>query len=671
VKVFEVFDTTRGVNPALASGLPFTFSMPNEQKRLMRNSFDLWNPMKSCDSEHYFNCITDTPEEAQARKSWQFSKPFKREWFSWIGSRTCKDWSIEKFTDVIENSDYLFHSINEKVLDLSQSSLYPIRQDHHIYDNFMMREEERVALLEEFLKENPEIAEKIDYKAGMPRFTYDHFINLMQTCMREWIAYQNAAGIQKIRKKNEELLKINPKTKRSIYGPLLNVYTTPTLSNHSVTIYGCSDFEAISKDIYTGFAIFEDYPYSCSYQTYRGAFTLMHILLHVPGLVVYPEQYSDSPGGCIDGAVKFGNAPMGAYSLEPYQNATLAFEYVFNTPYRLKDGYHYWETYGFHRKANMLEGLVRDWKYVLDYKPKKPLSALAFLSEYDSREDVFEVFASNESDRKCYIMNQSEMSHGLLHECSREAGIPNGFALTYEVLSTLSAAECDVLVLPCLAYAEKEVIKEIRRLYYEGVSLLAVSDVTGLEDIFGVIKEPREMTLNRICYNGVCEYVRENKARLAYSSKEAEVILSAENGEALVMMHERTALINTAVTNLGSADSQYMSIASSLHIVGHLVRTALQDVLTKLSNPLAVGENVGVTLFETQEGKNVLLAIDYTPFDNKEHGVKEAVIRLHMDTVTGVSCNREIFTGKKDGKIREIRFNILPHESVFVELLSE
>ena len=41
-----------------------------------------------------------------------------------------------------------------------------------------------------------------------------------------------------------------------------------------------------------------------------------------------------------------------------------------------------------------------------------------------------------------------------------------------------------------------------------------------------------------------------------------------------------------------------------------------------------------------------------------------------MDSVTDVSCSRDIFVGKKDGKVREIRFNMLPHESVFVELLS-
>lgn len=44
VHTFEVYDPASGANPALASGLPFAFSMPNEQKWLERNSFDPWNP---------------------------------------------------------------------------------------------------------------------------------------------------------------------------------------------------------------------------------------------------------------------------------------------------------------------------------------------------------------------------------------------------------------------------------------------------------------------------------------------------------------------------------------------------------------------------------------------------------------------------------------------------
>lgn len=111
-----------------------------------------------------------------------------------------------------------------------------------------------------------------------------------------------------------------------------------------------------------------------------------------------------------------------------------------------------------------------------------------------------------------------------------------------------------------------------------------------------------------------------------------------------------------------------MSIAGSLHIVGDLIRDALKNAMKDISKPLALGENVGVTLFQTEDERLELLAIDYTPFDNKTHDEKEAVIHLNIDTVKDVKCEREILVGRKNGVVREIRFKILPHEAVFVEL---
>lgn len=668
-KVFEVYDKDTDENPALASGLPFQFSMPNEQKWLMRSAFDLWNPMPSCDIQHYYSCITDTPIEAQIRRPWTMTKKFKREWFAWISSRTCKDWDINKYRDVVENCDYLFSSINEEVLDLSQSTLFPMRQDHHAYENFMMRGKQRVAILEDFLRDNPQIADKVDYKIGMPKFTYEHYRNLMETCCAEWIEYQNAAGLEIIRKNNEEVRKINPKVKRAIYGPI-NVYVTPTLTNHSLKVYGNSDPDALSDEVFTGFAVYEDYPYSCAYQTYRGAFGLMTILLHSPRLTIYPEQYSGSRGGCIDGAVKFAHAPMGGYSLKPYMNSTHAYEFVFNTSYRLSDGYHYWNTYGFHRGANpIVKELVRDWRYVVDNKPKKPMRTTAFLAEYSNSEDVFRVYDVDDNTHNCYIMNQSEAGHGVLFECTRESGIPNGFALKYDALKSLKAEECDVLVLPTLKDASGEVIGEIRRLYREGVNLVAVSDITGLEDIFEVCADEHTARIDTVIYDGEREYVRPNDAKLMYRSEGAETVMTSDTGEPLIFRTNRALLINTDVVFLGGADSRYMCHAKTVHVIGRLLRKALKALSRELSAPLVLGENVGTTLFETEDGRCMLLAIDYSPFDNTDPGLKEAVIKINMNGITDVKSEREILKGRKGEEIKEIRFDIKPHESVFTELV--
>lgn len=667
VKVFEVFDQNSDENPALKSGLPFIFAMPNEQKWLMRNAFDLWTPMKSCDIVHYYNCATDTPIEATIRKQWKLNKKFKREWFLWLASRTCKNWNdSEVYRELIENCDYLFWSIKEEIVDLSQSSMYPMRVDYHLYNNFLMREEQRVAILNEFLALNPKIAEKLEYKPGM-KFTQEHLIDLLEKCPDEWMNFHNKKGIELVKEKNAEIAKINPDVKRSLYGPI-NVYVTPTLTNHSLKIYCNDDYKGITDEMFTGFAVFEDYPYSCAYQTYRGAFTVKTLLLHMPKLTIYPEQYSGSKGGCIDGAVKFGNPPMGEYSVQPYQVATHAFEYVFNTAFKLEDGYHYWDKYGFHRGPGLIPGLVLEWKYVVQNKPQKPMRSTAFLAEYTSKEDYLEVTYAREDIKNVYMINPSESGHGLIHELTREAGIPNGFALKYDSLSGLSADECDVLILPNLKYAEKEVVAEIRRLYNDGVNLVALSDISGLEDIFGVTADERIIKINCVCCNGETELVKEHDAKLLYKPASAETVMTSNNGEELVIKTNRTLLINTSVTNLGCADLQYMGSEKAPFIVGNLLRKTLKGLMRELSKPLALGENVGTTLFETQDGRKMLLAMDYTPFDNKEHSGKEAIVKINMAGVSDAKSDRELFIGKKDGIVKELRFNIREHESVFIEL---
>ncbi len=658
MKVFEVMDENSDEIPALKSGLPFMFSMPNELKWLMRNSFDLWNPARSCNIEHYISCVTDTPIEAETRKVWEVIKPFKREWFAWLAKRTCREWSPESHPEIIANADYLYNSI--------ETEMHPIRNDLWKINNY--RRDEFMKIFYSFLHDNPEIAEKLDYKEGMPEFTYAHLKNLMDTCHKEWVNYAVEKLLLLFKEQNERFKEVNPKVKRSIYGPF-NIYVSPTNTYQSIKAYGLPCDERLAEDVYTGFTIFEDYPYSCSYQTYRGPFAIMTVLAHIPKLRVYIEQYKGGIGGCIDGAVKFANPPMGAYNLEPYQNSTHTFEFVFNTPHKLADGYHYWSTYGFHRpdyKFEMMDELVKDWTYVIENKPKKPVKSLAFIAEYTDDEDVYDD-SIIDLEGFAKFNNRSDNSHGVIHECSREAGVPNGFALKFDTLKTLSADECDLLILPTLKGVKEEYIKEIRRLYNDGVNLIAVSDIDGLEDIFKVEKSPETVKVNCLEYNGATEYIYERNAELTYKPCGADVIVKGNDNTPCVIATERTALINTALTELGAECFEGVP-GRSRRVVGTLIRNALKDIIRTLSRPLVYSDNMGLSLFETESGKTTILAIDYTPFDNTEKGVKQAVVNVNMDDVIDAKSNSEIMIGKKDGVVKELRFDIKPHGFVFIDL---
>lgn len=683
--VFEVFDENSDETPALKSGLPFLFSMANEIKWLERNAFDLWNPKPSCDSVHYISCVTDTPIEAERRKTWELIKPFKRKWFAWLAPRTCRDFrDFDAHKETIKNADYLFYALPPfKKTARCQFTQFPLRSDHWSY--LTTKSGFHQDLLKEFLSENPDYAKVVDMDFENGEFTTDHFERLMKNYRQEWISYVNDHVMQIIEEQNDELAKLNPNVKRSMYGPL-SVYITPTISYRSLTDYGLPKDERLSEKVFTGFNVFEDYPIACAYPTYKGPFTLTSILLHCPGAVLYPEQYREDKGGNMDGAVKYAHSPMALYSMEPYQYSTHSFEYVFNTPYRLKDGYHYWNTYGFHRRDHgpqMLEDLTKDWYNVIENKPKKPLKAMAFIAEYDESDTNFDIAAKQDGSKVYAFCNKSELGAGLIHECSRECGVPNGFQIKFDALETLSASETDILVVPSLKNADKKYIDEIRRLYNEGVNLIGLSDITGLEDIFGVEQCKTSGRVHTISYNGESESIYPSDATFDYRSCNSNVVVTLNGDKSAVICTDRTALINTDVLSLGSENKgQRDNRPNAYCTIGKIIRKALGDIILKLSNPLVYGENVGVTAFETENSNKTVMVINYVEHDNREevtkeakvifnHPTKEAIVKFNIEGLIAVESKKELSVCKNDGIVKEVRFDIKPHETAFIRLIFE
>lgn len=636
---FEVFKPYSGICPPLESGLPFMFTMNNELKKIKRNGFDLWNPYPSDNVGHYIACATNTPVEAEEVEVWKYLKIFGRTWFAWLAIRTCNDYLSPVHDITIKNADYLFHTGKNTDCDpLGAYSIFPNRIDHWCKQFY--RYDEVKQWVSEFEAENP-IGDRMAL-----------------------IDYINDKGQAYTKNHNIELKKLNPKVKRAIYGPL-PAYFSPTLTHHSLKYFGIPENDDLADEYFSGFAVYEDYPFSCSYQTYRGPFAIMTILLNVPRFTVYPELYSGSNGGCIDGAVKFAHAPMGAYECSADQNSTVAFEYVFNTAHKTAEGFKYWSTYGFHRGSDTneyIDKFVKNWHYVQEHKPVRPLRSIAYIVDYSGDADVLRP--------ECSFYNQSESGQTIVYECARESGVPGGFGIKPENLNTLTENDCDVLVIPSLYGAEREYAENIRRLYNAGVNLIALSDVTGLEDIFGVEKRKASETVKSVEYGGKTEYVYNSEADFEYKPKKANVSVTANGKIPAVITTERTALINTALISLGCADKEKMTESKAGFITGTLIREALTDEVKRLSKPLVYGENIGVTLFEDKNGSTMLLAIDYSPFDNVERGEKEAAVKINLPGITGVLSDIPVKTAKKDGAVREIRFNIKPHGFSFIKLIA-
>lgn len=682
-KVFEVFDKDSRVSPAVASGLPFVFSMPNEQKWLASNTFDLWNPKPSCDTGHFISCVTNTPIEATEYRIWEVIKLFGREWFAWLSDRTCLDPSIELYPEVVKNTDYLYVP--------AKTETFPLRNDLYLvgtYQNPKFRK-----YLHEFMELNPDIAEKLLYKipekeefvyekqkeideSGEVKeykaFTYEHLRNLMEVCHAEWMRFANGKILEAFKVQNGELKKLNPNFKRSSYGPF-NTYVTAPLSYHTIKAFGNLPYNTLSDEVYTGFAVFEDYPASCAYQTCRGAFAAMTILLHCPNLRLYPEQYEGFPlGGCIDGAVKFSHSPMGKFDIPLYYSTTHALEYVYNTPRLTDEGFVYWNTYGFHRpdhSIDMWNEEVRGWKTVLDVKPKRPLKTMAMVTEYYEEEDSYSDEISTLHGHT-NMVNTSEEIHGYIYETVRKNGFNTPFALKFDTLRKLTKDDCDVLVLPTLRYCSEEAKKEIRRLYDEGVSLVASSHVDGLEDIFGVKGKTISTESNTLILGNEEEDIYPFDVKFNYESDGAETLMTIQDGTAVIFKNDRAILFNASIGRLGYECFEGME-GKQRKNVSKLMEKAVCNAISDLSNPLVRGENVGVTLFESQKGTKHLLCIDYSKYLNAETDKNTAIVKFDMP-IKDISVDRNITKVRdKDGYIREIRFDMRVHEAVMFTLYEE
>lgn len=675
-KVFEVFDKDSGTSPAVASGLPFVFSMPNEQKWLASNTFDLWNPKPSCDCGHFISCVTNTPIEATEYRIWEVIGLFGREWFAWLSGRTVLDPSIELYPEVVRNADYLYVP--------AKTETFPLRNDLYLVGTYQNPEFRKY--LHEFMRLNPDIAEKLLYKipekeefvyekhkeideSGVAKdykvFTYEHLRNLMEVCHAEWMRFANGKILEAFKEQNKELKKLNPDFKRSSYGPF-NTYVTAPLSYHTIKAFGNLPYNTLSDEVYTGFAVFEDYPASCAYQTCRGAFAAMTILLHCPNLRLYPEQYKGSAiGGCIDGAVKFSHSPMGKYIMPLYFNTTHALEYVYNTPRLTDDGFRYWDTYGFHRPdhpAPMWHEEVKGWKTAMDVKPKRPLKTMAMVTEYYEEEDFYSDEISTLHGHT-NMANTSEEIHGYIYETARKNGFNTPFALKFDTLKKLTKDDCDVLILPTLRYCDEEAKNEIRRLYNEGVSLVASSHVDGLEDIFGVEENKSIREANTLILGRDEEDIYPFDVEFNYVSDGAETLVTIQDGTPVIFKSDRAMLFNAPIGRLGYECFEGME-GKQRKNVSKLMEKAVCNAISDLSNPLVRGENVGVTLFESQKGTKHLLCIDYSKYLNVETDKNTAIVKFDI-SIKDISANRDVTKVRdKDGYITEIRFDIRPHEAV-------
>lgn len=650
--VFEVYDPAGEKCAPLESGLPVLFSMPNEQKYLDRDAFDLYNPSPDCNMEHFYAVSAMSGDIGMRKRIWETNRIFGRKWYVWDSyHRTITKEEFRKYgEDLIRYSDYCYYPLPKEWAVM--------RHDLVSFIGFFSEDSESSIMgegileyLKDFLEEYPECRNDIDITDGsVTQEKLDPFLALH---MKQWLDYVIPKIREDLIRNTEWMRSINPKIKRACYGPF-NIYASPITTHHGCRYLGMDPEDNLADMRYDGFAQLEDYPYSCTYHTYVGAYFMMHALLHHPGICIYPEEYTASRGGCIDGAVKNAHPPLGRYDMPAYFNVTHSYEYVYNTAHLTPEGFRYWDKRGFMQRDftnDFAEAFVRGWKHVKQHEPAHPLRSMAYLSEIPLQEDNWKWKEDNS-----WVSNRSNCGISYVFETARKSGLPGGFAVTYETLMNLTDEQTDCIVLPSLKYASEEVIRKIKELYAQGVALTAVSDVTGLEDLFGVRENHCEQEIYRLTAGGVSESVYPETVSFYYEPTDAEVLLWAEDGEGrrfpALFRKGKTLLLNGSVDEMGRQSFDVIATHFYAANISELLRSTLSDALRKLYVPVALADNCGITLLKDQSGNILLLAVNYENYEFADpQRTWEAEIRLHLEKVEEV----ETIYGEQPAVLKENR----------------
>ncbi len=652
---FEV--VSDDVPAPILSGLPFMYSTPNEINFLDRDAFDVYSPEVSGNFEHYFACSAFTPQIGIDKQIYRINKVFGRKWFMWLAKRTQADWeNTEKYMDGIKNADFMsYHYIKSHRDDMFRIKTYNLP---HIKEELV-----------EFFEKFPEYSKEFTFTAD-DEFTNADLAKLINICAREWLKFHDEKNMQRIADQNEFFEKINPDIKRASYGPF-PIYGTPN-GTYNMLKYVGLDVDRDISEVYKGWYQFEDYPSCCAYYAFRGSFAAMTFKLHNPNLKIYPEMYIGYNICCPDGLVAYARPPFGSdLNFPPYYHATQAFEYVYSTAYKKADGtYDYWRDYGFMMRdtyTEYMEDFVKRWKYVNIYNPAKPLKTLAFVTDYNPEDDHYDL--QYQDNYNCNLFyNKSECTQSFINSVARKSGYGAGFALKNDTIRTLTSDETNVLVLASCKNLDTETLSHIRNLYKNGVSLIATSDVDGLEDIFGVKKNARTVHTNTLYFGNKEENIYPLDVEYQYEACGADVVISANENTPAILKNGRAVLVNAPAPTLGLHWYSEL-IQFGRENISNLMHEAMETVLSEITDAPVKANGCGLSAFTTKEGKTVLVLFNYTSY-HMEHLPAEVTVDINIGGIKDIICTDAKFTKFiKDGCIYKLKATLPPRSTAVIELI--
>ncbi len=681
---FEVIDKNSDISPQEASGLFHSHVGDGAPLGGINAVPDFWFPMPDCNVQHYVDIALILPNVAEERRAWEIYPLFKRKIFAWMNGRCVSradlisdatlDWGIT------QNADYVYSKNGGR----REDRLYG-RYDFFIY---RVVRNQMLDMLEEFLCLHEDIRKKAGLINVQERFTLEDYQNFMSLACGEFIDYCLPIIAECERKEWLKVKRVNPKVKRTTYGHW-NVYISPYIGAYSSRWYGVDATKAYEHT--DGYYQFEDYPHVCGYTTTRGAWALTTAKFLDPRIRLFPELYDGWREGCPDTAICPAKPPVGLFTCKPYMCVTQVYEYIFNTPhYRSeKQAYSYWKDYGimlfpeylYNSVADKLNEFLYAWGKAMENIPVAPKKGSVLVYEITSDDDRFD-------KNKCYdeysggdygysghaAHNISDSGLAYMYKALREGGLPVSGAIDYARLQSLTKENCDMVILPSLTKADKKSIEALRALHKEGIPLIAVHNVDGLEDVFGVKRNRRKKRLTYLTDGGSKEYITPYEVELYYDAVDGEALLWADDNTPILIRRENTLLLNAPICQVG-IDSVKHSVYNTAYNISALLESTITDCMRKLSTSGYIADKrCGITPFVNERGEDVLLLVDYS----KDLGgaTYEKPIRVKVELPENTYCNavgvygcEQIGKRMKNGKISAISVGILRQQSILLKLV--
>ncbi len=548
--IFDVLNTDpNGLGPIEASRLPKIFSMPNETKYIETSAFDPWSEYGGC--AHYYYGGTWLPAVGAAYEVQDLVKIYQRKWFVWSFSRNCNDFDMHSAfnQNLIRKADF-FGGVPH---DVSYASRYDFGSNGFCKKELLQIIRDFVAEKKPALKiVTLELIDK--YLAEGTALANEEIKDITETCWDELIDYAHPIIEKSTQDFVDYLYSLKPDAARASYGPC------PIYAQKYKTAYMLRHVSApIEKDPRIrkngSFWFMEDYHFSCDYPLCRPAlYVSSYDYYYSYSRYMYPEIYYTGWGRCHDGAV-YQAHPIPTTELAPEHQRRIVYEFTYGTPQYKNGFYKYWTDYGFHcrnAEKRSLEEFIYAWGKMIRNEPKKaPRSPFMLLDleqirrrkDYYEEECSFHVEGIGFSFDSADVCNTAEEALAYTFERNSNDGRITPVITDFTQLDSITKDMAEYLILPPIVEGTpKSIIDSIRKAAERGINLLCFEEVCGLEDLFGVEKDPAgfrklghldgEDFSHKLCGT---KYIGKDAACILYGAEAAgkemdrEVIFAKEN----------------------------------------------------------------------------------------------------------------------------------------------